>query len=422
MDAWLAQHAALRTAETGLVGLLLGALVNWAVSSLAYEPRFFSPWSRLHPRDGASSRLDRLPLYGWWRLRRKSAVLGRGFWIRPMLVEIGMMTACASLYVWEVLAGGLLPAGAPLPDINRSPIVEFLHAAYLAHILLLAFMSAASLIDFDELNIPDAVTVPGTFVGLVGMTFVPMALAFLPSEINGEGMIVPVHGVFPHRFGWGIQAAPNLTSLALATGCFWLWCGGLLYRPWKTGRGYGVAVRLLVARLIRDRWTPWIALTALLGSIAITAVWLYEPIRWVSLTTSLLGVAVGGAVVWVTRICGRWGLQQEAMGFGDVTLMSMIGAFVGWQAAVMIFFAAPATALVFGSIKWLITRDNAFCYGPFLCLAAVGIVAGWSRVWHWAQPRFEAQDGLLIPAVLIVGFFFLWLSLAGLRFLRTRRG
>ncbi len=64
------------------------------------------------------------------------------------------------------------------------------------------------------------------------------------------------------------------------------------------------------------------------------------------------------------------------MGFGRRDVMSMIGAFVGWQAAVMIFFAAPATALVFGSIKWLITRDNAFCYGPFLCLAAVGIVAG----------------------------------------------
>ncbi len=78
MDAWLAQHAALRTAETGLVGLLL-ARSSIGPSLAGYEPRFFSPWSRLHPCDGASSRLDRLPLYGWWRLRRMSAALGPRF-------------------------------------------------------------------------------------------------------------------------------------------------------------------------------------------------------------------------------------------------------------------------------------------------------------------------------------------------------
>lgn len=373
MDAWLAQHAAVRTAETALVGLLLGALVNWAVSSLAYEPRFFSPWSGRHPRDGFSSWSDRVPLFGWWRLRRKAGVLGSAFWVRPLLVELGMAVGCATLYIWEVLDGGLLPPSTTRYLLSQSPIFEVVHGTYVAHVLLLAFMLAASLIDFDELNIPDAVTVPGTFVGLAWMTFVPMALAFPPGEVDGLGRIWPVHAVFPHRQAWVMQAAPNLASLTAAIGCYWLWCGGLLNRPWKTGRGYGVAVRLLTARLLGDRWTPWIVLTALLGSVGITAVWLYEPLRWVGLTTSLIGLVVGGAVVWITRICGRWGLRQEAMGFGDVTLMSMIGAFVGWQAAVMIFFAAPATALIFGGIKWLITRDSAFCYGPFLCLAAVGI-------------------------------------------------
>ncbi len=83
-----------------------------------------------------------------------------------------------------------MPAGAPLPDITgrRSSVST---CAYLAHILLLAFMSAASLIDFDELNIPDAVTVPGNVRGPRRDDLCADGLAFLPSEINGEGMIVP---------------------------------------------------------------------------------------------------------------------------------------------------------------------------------------------------------------------------------------
>ena len=42
--------------------------------------------------------------------------------------------------------------------------------------------------------------------------------------------------------------------------------------------------------------------------------------------------------MWAVRIIGTLTLRQEAMGFGDVTLMAMIGAFTGWQSTLLIFF------------------------------------------------------------------------------------
>src|SRR5262249_1407309 len=56
---------------------------------------------------------------------------------------------------------------------------------------------------------------------------------------------------------------------------------------------------------------------------------------WVSgLLGSVLGMLVGGFVVWLTRILGSIGFGREAMGMGDVDLMAAVGAVLG---------AGPAT-------------------------------------------------------------------------------
>ena len=45
--------------------------------------------------------------------------------------------------------------------------------------------------------------------------------------------------------------------------------------------------------------------------------------------------------MWAVRLIGTAALRREAMGFGDVTLMMMIGTFLGWQACSDLFFLAP---------------------------------------------------------------------------------
>ncbi len=54
-----------------------------------------------------------------------------------------------------------------------------------------------------------------------------------------------------------------------------------------------------------------------------------------------LAMLAFGGVIWAVRVLGRWTLRMEAMGFGDVTLMAMIGTYMGWQASLVVFFLAP---------------------------------------------------------------------------------
>ena len=83
-------------------------------------------------------------------------------------------------------------------------------------------------------------------------------------------------------------------------------------------------------------------------------------------------MAGAGGLVWAVRIIGAIVLRREAMGFGDVTLMAMIGAFLGWQPCLVIFFLAPFAGLVVGVLRLILFRDREIPYGPFLCLAALG--------------------------------------------------
>ena len=104
-------------------------------------------------------------------------------------------------------------------------------------------------------------------------------------------------------------------------------------------------------------------------------------------------------MIWLVRIIGQATLKKEAMGFGDVTLMAMIGSFVGWQACLMIFFLAPFAALAVGIVQLVLIRENLIPYGPFLCLATLGVIVVWGGIWQWATPLFYL--GWFIPLAML---------------------
>lgn len=101
---------------------------------------------------------------------------------------------------------------------------------------------------------------------------------------------------------------------------------------------------------------------------------------------ALVGLVVGAGVIWLTAILGKLAFRREAMGFGDVLLMGMIGAVLGWEAAIITFFVAPFFGLTFGLIQLARHGDREVPYGPFLSLGAMTAMLAQPFIINWFAP------------------------------------
>jgi prepilin signal peptidase PulO-like enzyme (type II secretory pathway) len=299
-----------------------------------------------------------------------------------------------------------------------------LHVQCLSHLILVSLMTVATFIDFDEQTIPDEITVTGTVAGLVLAVLLPaVALPTVYEPVVGPPsthQIVLTSSTTAQEWRDGLggprswpPALDEGAGLALGLLGIWAWCGAILHKTWTTRQGLRKAVQYLVASVVRRRtWVVPTALGALLSLVVLLA-WMRGAARWESLLSSLVGMCFGGGLIWSVRVVGRLALRVEAMGFGDVTLMAMIGAFVGWQAAFLIFFLAPFTALLIAAAQRILTGQRHIAFGPYLCLATLIVVLGWHSVWtHWASMMFSL--GWFIPGllacclVLMAGLLWLW--------------
>jgi len=367
-----------------IVGAATGSVVNLAVYRLAWHQRSYSPWSA--PLENAPPRhwSDRIPIFGWLGLRREASLHGRGFWIRPMLVEIVTAAGAVALYWWEVEQGGLLR-----PMVAWPP-TWVLQTQVGIHAFLFALMLAGSLIDVDEKTIPDGITVPGTLVGLVVAAACPKGLLPDVDRANAAWDFLRLSSPNPwppELDGW--------MGLAIGLACCWGWCFALMPRTWYGRHGWRRALGLSLARLRREGATYRAIGMGVVGAFLILLVWWFGDERWQGLLTSLVGMAAGGGIIWAVRIIGSAALHKEAMGFGDVTLMAMIGAFLGWQACLIIFLLSPFAGLVAGIFSVVLHRQPEIPYGPFLCAAAAVVMVWWSSIWLKTDEFFRMVSLLM---------------------------
>lgn len=124
---------------------------------------------------------------------------------------------------------------------------------------------------------------------------------------------------------------------------------------------FGTLTGLLAGALVPELHVgtmPWHTFRSLTGT------------PWLDgLIGSAIGMAVGGGLIWVTGAAAHLALGKEAMGFGDVLLMGMVGSYLGWKVSLVAFFLAPFMGIIYGVPMMFATGDHSMPYGPWLAAA-----------------------------------------------------
>ncbi len=99
-----------------------------------------------------------------------------------------------------------------------------------------------------------------------------------------------------------------------------------------------------------------------------------------SLLGSFLGVVAGGGSMFLLGVIGELIFRKQALGGGDVKLMAMLGAFLGWKLVILTFFLAPILGVGVGVFMKIKFRRDVIPYGPYLSLAALVSLLWGSRI------------------------------------------
>jgi leader peptidase (prepilin peptidase)/N-methyltransferase len=96
-----------------------------------------------------------------------------------------------------------------------------------------------------------------------------------------------------------------------------------------------------------------------------------SPLVRTSFWNAFLGIVAGGGIMFLMGVAGEFIFRKEALGGGDVKLMAMIGAFLGWKYVLLTFFIAPVLGAGVGLFMKLRFGEEVIPYGPFISLAAL---------------------------------------------------
>lgn len=335
-----------------VLGCCIGSFLNVCIHRFPSKYRLWDQLKSLAshgsgcPRCAASILWrDNVPLLGWLLLRGRCRNCQKPISWRYPLIELLTGVLFVVIYQLEmppnfwggITQPGLFSSDGPQAITQYNAAAIWMHVRCFLHIAMVCCLIVATFIDLELRIIPDGCTVPMMLLAVV------VSFAFSPV------WIVPV---------W-FQDMSIVTTLRNISPD---WMKGMLF---------------------------------LWDSTHFAAA---HP-HWHGLACSVAGFIVGGGAVWLVRLAGFWVLKQEAMGFGDVVLMAMVGSVIGWQPVLVVFFIAPLLAIFAALGSWIFRREREIPYGPWLSLATVILLLGWNQIWPYAERIFDMGPFLIVMGV-----------------------
>ncbi len=132
----------------------------------------------------------------------------------------------------------------------------------------------------------------------------------------------------------------------------------------------GIIIGLLYNVIITD----WEKSRDLLGVFSFSIENFFGVLNEVPFLDSLFGIITGGGVLFLIAFLYVLIRKREGMGMGDVKLLAMIGAFLGWKGVIFVMLVSSIIGTLVGLSVIAVNKGDlkyALPFGPFLSLAAV---------------------------------------------------
>jgi len=350
-----------------LIGACIGSFLNVVIYRVPNGLKVNEPSRSFCPKCKTQIPIYlNVPLFSWLMLRGKCKWCGCKIAFRYFFVEL--LTAFVFLAIW-------------IHAINSLGIV-----GVIALWILAALLIAATYIDFDHFIIPDSITIGGTVVGVIASLIVPM--------LHGEQI-------------WWRGGLQSIVAAAIGFSLLWLvvlmgkMAFGKIKHVFDEPTDFEISQpggeeSAIIIRLGEHEYEWGDVFFRKWDRMEMDVVELYfdDTKQEVKEQFRVLGDALEldgerKEIEEVKKVSGKIlgaVVPREAMGFGDVKFIAMIGAFLGWQSVLFTIFAASIVGAIVGLFQKFVVREEwsrPLPFGPYLALGAFIWLFSGPAVWDW---------------------------------------
>ncbi len=105
--------------------------------------------------------------------------------------------------------------------------------------------------------------------------------------------------------------------------------------------------------------------------------------------SSVVGALIGGGVLLIVAMAYQFLRKRQGLGMGDVKMMAMVGAFLGWRSAFLTIFFGSFLGSIVGLLLILFggrTLQTKLAFGTFLGAAATASLFWGNSLLQWYTP------------------------------------